>query len=327
MKTLRTLRLAGVLSILAVSAGMAHGQSWRGGQGRVEGTVKDPQGNPIADATVSLRLVKIAAGSNPGPDLKTNKKGHWAILGVVGGAWNVDISAPGYQTKQISYNMKEFERNPNIDVVLEPEVKKEAEKPHEEITVAGKKISKETADAIEKGNAAMNAKDYATARAEYEKAIAELPDNVSLLANIELSAYFDKHYDEALKYARQIVEKDPSNTTSWLMIAELEVQKANLAAGKAALEKVPPEKITDPVVYMNLGIVCYNKNQPAEAATYFTKALEMKNDMSEAYYYRGLARYQAKNHAGAKADFQKYLQVDPNGKDADTVKELLKSIR
>src|SRR5439155_18319207 len=104
-----------------------------------------------------------------------------------------------------------------------------------------------------------------------------------LLANIELSSYFDKHYDEALKYARQIVGKDPANTTSWLMIAELETQKGNLAAGKEALEKVPPEKITDPIVYMNLGIVCYNKNQPSEAAHYFTKAIEMKNDLSEAY--------------------------------------------
>jgi Tfp pilus assembly protein PilF len=319
--TMKTAAVA--IAGLTLSTGIAMGQAWRGGQGRVEGNVKDPQGNPLPEATVSMRLKETGNG----PDIKVNKKGHWAILGIIGGMWNIDIAAPGFQTRQIAYNVKEFERNPNVDITLEPEVKKEVEKPHEEITVAGKKISKETADSIEKANAAMNAKDYATARTEYEKALAELPDNMSLLSNIELSAYFDKHYDEALKYARQIVEKDPTNTTSWLMIAELETQKGNLAAGKEAMSKVPPEKITDPTVYMNLGIVCYNKNLPKEAVDYFTKAIEMKADLSEAYYYRGLSRYQAKDHAGAKADFQKYLQIDPNGKDADTVKELLKSIR
>jgi tetratricopeptide (TPR) repeat protein len=335
MKTLWKARL--VVLVLAGAAAAAYGQAWRGGQGRVEGTVKDPQGNPIADASVAMRLQSATSGS-PGPDLKTNKKGHWAILGIIGGMWNVDISAPGYQTKEISYNLKEFERNPNIDVTLAPEVKQEAVKPHEEITVAGKKVSKETADALEKGNAAMNAKDYATARAEYEKAAVELPDNDSLLRNLELSSYFDNKFDEALKYARQIVEKDPTNTTSWIMIAELEIQKGDLAASKAAIEKVPADKITDPVVYMNLGIVCYNKNNPAEADEYFTKALAIKNDLSEAYYYRGLARYQAAGsikdrqaasakRGEAKADFQKYLEIDPSGKDADTVKELLKSIK
>jgi len=335
MKTLWKTRLA--ILVLAGSAAAAYGQAWRGGQGRVEGNVKDPQGNPIADASIAMRLQSATSGS-PGPDLKTNKKGHWAILGIIGGAWNVDISAPGYQTKQISYNLKEFERNPNIDVTLSPEVKQEAVKPHEEITVAGKKVSKETADALEKGNAAMTAKDYATARSEYEKAAVELPDNDSLLRNLELSSYFDNKFDEALKYARQIVEKDPSNTTSWIMIAELEIQKGDLAASKAAIEKVPADKITDPVVYMNLGIVCYNKNNPAEADQYFTKALAIKSDLSEAYYYRGLARYQAAGsikdrqaaaakRGEAKADFQKYLEIDPSGKDADTVKELLKSIK
>jgi tetratricopeptide (TPR) repeat protein len=358
MRTLRTARLTGLL--LFLSAGVLFGQVWRGGHGRVEGTVKGPQGNPIENATVTMRLQQ--GGGNGGPDLKTNKKGHWAILGIVGGMWNVDISAPGYQPKQIAYNLKEFERNPNIDVVLAPEVKKEA--PHEEITVGGKKISKETADSLDKGNAVWNdalkaqeahdacrtspapGKDsseaiaqcekdadavkkakFSEATALYEKALPELSDNAALLTKLEMAGYLTQNYDQAEKYAKSIVEKDPSNTTSQLMVAEVELQKGNLAEGKTALEKVPPEKITDPTVYMNLGIICYNKNKPKDAAEYFSKAIEKKSDLSEAYYYRGLARYQAKDHAGAKADFQKYMQIDPNGKDAETVKELLKSLK
>ena len=361
MTTRNILRTAGFALLLAgIGTGAARAQSWRGGHGRVEGSVKDPQGNPIADATISMRLQQ--GGTNGGPDIKTNKKGHWAILGIVGGAWNVDISAPGYQTKSISYNLKEFERNESIDVVLAPEVKKEA--PHEEISVGGKKISKETADSLDKGNAAWNdalkaqeTKDgcrtapapgkesadaiaqcekdadairkakFAEATGLYEKALPELSDNTALLTKLEMAGYLVQSYDQADKYAKMIVEKDPSNTTSWLMIAEIALQKGNLAEGKAAIEKVPADKITDPTVYLNMGVICYNKNIPKDAVEYFTKAIDMKPDFSEAYYYRGLSRYQAKDMAGARADFQKYMEIDPNGKDADTVKELLKSLK
>jgi Carboxypeptidase regulatory-like domain/Tetratricopeptide repeat len=356
---------AGIVLGAAVAA---RAQEWRQGNGRVEGSVKNAKGEPIADATVSLRLP-----GGKGPDLKTNKNGHWALLGIIGGMWNIDISAPGYQSRSIAYNVKEFERNPNVDVVLEPEVQKGP--PHEEITVGGKKISKETADALDKGNAAWNEalkaqeshdacrnapapgkesgqvvaqceKDadaakktkFGEATGFYEKALPELSDNTALLTKLEMAGFLTQGYGQAEKYARMIVEKDPANTTSWLMIAELEVQKGNLAAGKEALEKVPAEKITDPTVYMNLGIVCYNKNKPADAEQYFSKAIEKKNDLSEGYYYRGLARYQisasmkdkqaaSAKRGEAKADFQKYMQIDPNGKDAETVKELLKSLK
>ena len=354
----RRARVAGAAIMFFSAAVFA--QSWRGGHGRVEGIVKDPQGNPIADATVAMRLQQGAASS--GPDIKTDKKGRWAILGIVGGTWNVDISAPGYQTKQIQYPLKEYERNPPIDVVLAPEVQKQA--PKEEISVAGKKISKETADFLDKGNTAWNdalkaqeTKDacrtapaagkesaeaagqcekdaeatrkakFAEATGLYEKALPELPDNVALLTKLEMAGYLTQDYAQAEKYARLITEKDAANTTSWMMIGEIELQKGNLAEAKAAIEKVPAEKITDPTMYLNMGVICYNKNLSADAVQYFTKAIDMKADFAEAYYYRGLARYQTKDHAGAKADFQKYMQLDPNGKDADTVKELLKSIR
>jgi Tfp pilus assembly protein PilF len=366
---LRKAALAGMAA--TICAGALWGQAWRGGHGRVEGTVKDPQGNPIENATVSMRLQQGASSS--GPDIKTNKKGHWAILGVVGGVWNVDISAPGYQTKQVQYPLKEFDRNPNMDVVLEPEVQKQA--PKEEISVGGKKISKETADALDKGNTAWNealkaqetkdacrstpapGKDSADAIAQcekdaesvrkakfgeatalYEQSLPELSDNTALMTKLEMAGYLTQNYDQAEKYAKMITEKEPGNTTSWMMIAELEVQKGNLAEAKAAVEKVPADKLTDPTVFLNIGVICYNKNLPADAEQYFSKAIDMKGDFSEAYYYRGLARYQigaaaknkqtaAEKFGEAKADFQKYMQIDPNGKDADTVKELLKSIK
>ena len=348
-------RLGAVLAAVVMAASL-EAQAWRGGNGRLDGTVVDEKGNPVADATVQLRL------NGQGPVLKTDKKGKWAVLGIVGGSWNVDVSAPGFEPKAGTAQVSEVLRAPSMKIVLQPAVKKESTGPT--ISVGGKTISAETAAAIEKGNQAMRAADqmreqwencknapapgkespqaqeecakaveaqrsakFKEAQQAFTQVLPELSDNQSILTNLELAYYLDGNFDEAVKYARKIVALDPNDSTSWMMIAKLELERGNFDAGKEALSHIPEEKLTDPMPFLNMGILYYNKKHPSEAEEAFTKAIARRPSLAEAYYYRGLARYQAKNSAGAKADFQKFLELDPNGKDAATVKDILRSIR
>lgn len=312
-------RAAWTIGMAAILAGsLVSAQDWRG-QGRVEGAVKDATGKPIEGATVSMRWT-----DGKGPDIKTNKKGSFAFLGLNGGEWSVDISAPGFQTKKIAYNVSQLARNPSMNVSLEPEVKQE--KHEEAFEIGGQKVSKDTAEAIKAANEAWAASDWEKAGANYEKALVELPDNASLLEHAEIAAYNRKKFDVAAGFAKKIVAADPGNSTSLLIIAETELQAGHLDAGRAALEKVPDEKITDPGPYLNLGINYYNKNQPAEAEKWFTKAIEKKGDAPDAYYYRGLARFNLKKNADAKADLAKYLELAPDGPNADTAKEIIKAM-
>jgi tetratricopeptide (TPR) repeat protein len=109
------------------------------------------------------------------------------------------------------------------------------------------------------------------------------------------------------------------------MIAELEIGKGNAEAGLEALDKIPPDGITDNALYLNAGILLYNKKKLAQAEPAFDKAIAIKPDAT-AYYYRGLARYQQKKTSEAKADFQKALELAPDGPDAKDIKDLLKSM-
>ena len=312
---------AGAISLVLVAH--AAGQSWKQGKGRLDGSVSNTKGEPIPGAVVALRL------EGQGPDLKTDKKGHWAILGINGGEWELDISAPGYQQRKLSVSVNEAKRMPPINLQLEPEPQQQQQQAQQEIpiTVGGKAISKEAAEALEKGNAAAQAKNYAEAQANYLKVLPELPDNVSLLSNLALVYYFDNKPAEALKYARQTVDRNPEDQSSWLIISELELQKGNLEAGQQALGKVPEERITSPTPYLNVGILLYNKKRAAEAEEYFSKAIAKKPDVAEAYFYRGLARFQLKRAAEAKADLQKSLELEPSGQNAETAKEILKSMK
>jgi tetratricopeptide (TPR) repeat protein len=314
-----------VMAVAAVSllhAPVVSAQEWRGGTARVEGTVRSEKGDPIEGAKVSLRWGRSSHG---GPDLKTDKKGHWAILGIVGGPWDVDFQAPGYQTKKISISLSETARNPNVEIRLEPEVAR-AVQTREEILVGGRRISKDAAAAIEAGNAALEKKDYAAARENYLKALPELPDNTALLMRIALAYEAENRPDEALDYARQVIGKEPENLNARLTIAGIELQRGRFDAAKEALSGVSEEKITGSM-YLNMGILMFNKSNLPMAEDYFSKAIAKQADVADAYYFRGLTRTQAKRAAEAKTDFLKYLELDPSGKDAGTVKAILDTLK
>jgi len=315
-----------VLFALGAAAPAALAQDWRGGKARVDGVVKNEKGEPIEGAKVSLRWGKSSHG---GPDLTTDKKGRWAFIGVVGGPWDIDFQAAGYQPKKISVDLQEGSRNPTVEIQMD--AAKGAPAPAageatEEISVGGKKISKETASAIEAGNQAMGAKNWAGARENYLKALTELPDNLPLLQRVAAAYLGEGNLDEALRYAKQVTEKDPNEYGAWRMIAEIELQRGNLEAGTAALQKVPADKITDAQPYLNVGILLLNKKKPAEAEAAFDKAIAVQATMADAYYYRGLARMHQKKNAEAKADFQKALELAPDSPDAKDIRDLLKSM-
>ena len=322
------MRLRSVLLCAAfglVSAAVLPAQDWRG-RARVDGVVKNDKGEPVEGATVKLSWGRSAGG---GPEQKTDKKGKWAVFGLAGGPWNVDVEAAGYKAHKTRVSLSEGGgRNDTVEIQLEPAPEaapSAAAPPAPQLMVGGQKISPETNAAIEAGNAAVATKNWAVARENYVKALAELPDNASLLNRVAYAYLGEGNKDEALRYARLAAEKAPEDSGPWQLIAELEIGKGNAAAGLEALSKIPPEKIVDNSLYMNAGIHLYNKKQLSDAEVAFDKAIAIKPDAS-AYYYRGLTRLQEKKNADAKADFEKALELDPNGPDARDIRDLLKTI-
>ena len=318
---LRPVLFCAVLGLVAAASLTA--QDWRG-RARVDGVVKNDKGEPVEGATVKLSWGRSQGG---GPEQKTDKKGKWAVFGLAGGPWDMDFEAPGYKSKKIQVSLSEGGRNETVSIQLEPaaQAPPAAAAAAPQLVVGGRTISPETAQAIEAGNAAVSAKNWTAARENYVKALAELPDNASLLNRVAFAYLAEGNKDEALRYARLAAEKSPEDSGPWQIIAELEIAKGNAAAGLEALSKIPPDKIVDNSLYMNAGIHLYNKKQLPEAEAAFDKAIAIKPDAS-AYYYRGLTRLQEKKNADAKADFQKSLELDPDSPDAKDIKDLLKTI-
>ena len=321
------MKLPGIVSKTAIAAAaflfvasVGAAQDWRG-KARVDGRVANEKGEGIAGAKLTLRR------GGAGPDaLTTNNKGRWAYLGLANGAWDIDVEAPGYLPYKTTVQLSEIQRIPPMDIRLQPAPKAEPA-PASNVPNAA---PPDVIPILEHGNQLLEAKDYPGARAEYEKALALVPapSTGPILRAIAQTYYGEKKLGEAIATQKKAVDLDPTNTNELLVLANLLVENKNLEEARATLAKVPPDALKDPGILENLGINLLNQKKPDEAWTYFDQAVKVAPADPDVYYFRGLAAYQIKSRrAEAKADFQKYLELAPQGENAADVKEYLKTLK
>jgi hypothetical protein len=86
------------------------------GMGRIQGTVADEGGTPLADVAVRATLPG-SAGEITGT---SDAKGRWIIGGMARGDWEVVFSKPGFQPRKAVVHLKvELARIPAIEVALQ----------------------------------------------------------------------------------------------------------------------------------------------------------------------------------------------------------------
>jgi tetratricopeptide (TPR) repeat protein len=310
--------LVAVLALFVASAAMAQVR----GKGRLQGTVSDESGKPVAGASVTIAP---ADGSTTPIKSKTDAKGRWSALGLTGGQWNVDIEAPGYQPSRGSANVSEIQMIPPIKTTLQKAVE-ETEVPASEIKTAPS-VPQEAVDAVTAGQAYMEAQKYKEAVAEFEKALVHIPDNVSLQQVLAQAYYKSGELPKAIAMLEKLTAADPSNTPQAILLTNLYLENGQLDQGRAMLQNLPAGSITDPTVYVNVGILFLNKNNAADALTYFGKAVDLDMTRPESYYYRGLAEVQLKKMKEAKASFQKVVELAPDSAEGRDAKQMLADLK
>lgn len=324
-------RVWAIAVAVLVSAGtLLASEDWRGNN-RLSGTVVDKAtGKPVAGAKLKLRIQK---GQPGGPDAAADNNGKWAVLGIAAGGWNIDVEAPGYELRQIGpVTISEGQRIPPIKIELDAKVEAppaatETEAPHEEVKIGGVAVSKDIADAVEAGNRLITEKKYKEAIVEFEKAYPTLSSNVSLKLALARAYYGAGQLKKAIVLLDEAYKANPADTQVAILLANMLVEDGQTDRGKEVIEKIPAGSITDPTIYINMGIAAMNKKQPGVGIDYFTKAIAMDEKRYEGYYYRGLASIQMGKTKQAKPDLEKVLQLAPDSSEAKDAKEYLKSIK
>ena len=327
MKRLSVVILALVVSALPLVAA----EDWRG-DNRLSGSVVDAKsGAAVKGAKVSLRIQKGGMG---GPDLTTDDKGKWAVLGLGPGNWNVDVEAPGYELKKLSMALAEGQRVPPMKIELTaaapppPEAAAEpSAAPPQEVKIGGVAVTPDIADAVDAGNKALADKNFKEAVSQYEKAYPTLSSNLPLKQALARAYYGSGDVKKALVLLDELYKSDPANVQNAMLYANVLLEDGQLDAGRGVIEKLPAGTLSDPTAIINIGILMLNKKQPAAARDYFTKAIAIDANRAETYYYRGLALMQLNKAAEAKADLKKTIELAPDSPEAKDAREMLKSMQ
>jgi len=281
-------------------------------EGRITGKVVDESGQPVAGATV--RATK--AGETTPLETSSNDKGEWAFNRVAFGDWTLEIAKDGHQTQRGTVTVTGQANLQKVDVTLP----KAAADPNAEIQAE-----------LERAQAMLKSSRFPEARKVYEDLLAKYPSVVQLNRFIAATYAGEKNYPKAVEHLRLILEKEPDNMETKLLLADLLMEGGETSEGLEILKSTDMSQAKDPYPYINGAISLIRDDKPEEAVTILTALLEHFPSQAEIYYYRGRAYIAAKKLPEGKADIEKFVATAPPDArelgDAKTILEKLKDIK
>jgi hypothetical protein len=307
-----------VLAALAVAALAlpAAAQEWAG-RGRLNGVITDEAGEPLAGATIRLRMDKIP---DSGPDdLTTDKKGKWSILGLGGGSWTVKVVAEGYVPSEGIVKVNEFQPNPMVSLKLRKATAAE-------VAAAVDPKLAEAQAAIERADAFLRDRNAAAARAEYEKALPLLEgaNRQIVQRKIALCLSAEGNDAAAITSLEAALAESPGDVDTMRLLVDLLVAVGRTDEANAYIAQMGGG--LDPNTVLNMGINLLNEQKDAEALAKFDEVVAARPDWADGHYFRGRALLVMGKLEDAKAAFQKSLDLDPNSQYAEDCREFLKSL-
>jgi len=303
---------AGVIFAVVAAAQPLAAQEWTG-RGRIKVGVKAEGGDPIAGAKVILEMAKDRSiGPQP---FETNAKGVFSYLGLRAVTWVVRVEAQGYEPHEKIVEVFSSGSPETTRVFLTPLPADVVEAQHR-LEAQGR---------LDKARDLLDRGDTVGARAEYEAALAELDttDHPVVLSALAVICLNEGDLEEAGKLLDQSLAIDPEHVDSLKTKCAILASEGKMDEAETLLAKVPEDEPVHPNTLMNIGMTHYNQGQIEEAKVFLDRTIRDNPEVAEAYYLRGLVGLSLSDQKGAKADFEQFLVLDPDGQHAAEVKEYL----
>lgn len=306
----------------------------------VKGMAKDEEGKPIADAQVQLQSTDSGRKYN----LKTDKKGEYFSLGVQPGTYDFSLVKDGqtiWTLKKIPLTLS-GENKVDFDMAKEKTAAMKqsgiSEEDRKKIEAAQKENQKIRGlnEKLSAARAAKEAGNLDQAIQLLEEATQVDPTRDILWASLAESYVAAGKTDQAIEAYQKAISIAPTKGDyhNNLGQAYLKANKVEEAIGEynKAAELDPTHAGT---YYFNLGAVLTNKNKLDEANVAFDKAIAADPNKADAYYWKGVNMFakatvdkEGKMIAppGTAELLNKYLELAPDGKNAQPAKDLLASM-
>ena len=302
-----------VVAALTMSAPPAAAQT-----GRVGGTVKDQNGQPIKGATV---LAENPQASPSSFTATTDDKGRFSIIGLRSGQWKITASAPGFAPNGGNISVRTIGApNPPIDLVLAPGASGPTG------AMAGVN-TKELQAELAKAEEMMNAQQYDAAIAAYNAILAKTPALTMINLQVGRAYRLKKDYDTALSTYKKMLEADPNNERAKIEIGMTYLEKGDFAAAETALTEASQSTSASREVFYNLGEVKFAKGETDEAMKHYQRAADMDPNWGKPIFKIALGHLQKGDTKSAITMLEKVIAVDPSSQEAGMAKATIEQLK
>jgi tetratricopeptide (TPR) repeat protein len=286
-------------------------------EGRLNGKVTDSTTHlPIAGATVKMDAVE---GHTVHQETKTDKNGDYKFLVLDATIqYNFTYSADGYQplTDKLKLKLGDVMTH-DVELVPASASAKSAEVP---------KASAKADPAIvayNEGAALANEGKNAEAIAKMEEAAAGKADFSAAYQALARLYVRTGAYPKAIEAANKSLAITGDDQDMFAVLADSYDKTGQKDKAAEYRKKLP----ADANSLFNEAAKMINDGKDNQAEPLLKQAIAANDKMAVAYYELGMLYVRTGKNADAKTNLQKYLELDPNGKEASTAKEMLKYVK
>jgi tetratricopeptide (TPR) repeat protein len=305
--------------------------------GTLKGTAKDQEGKAITDGTVELDNIETGKKMTS----KTGSKGEYVVLGVPAGTYNAilmdkdgkridafgKVPIAANNTTTVNFDLKK-------DLAGQGPSPEELKK-YEEAKAANENIKNlnsmlgQTRDLMKAGN-------YDQAIALLQPAAEKNPTQDLLWGYLGDAYRGAKKYPDAIDAYNKAIQLKPTNGGYMSGLADAYAKSGQTDKAVQEYNAAAQAEPANASTYLfNEGAVFTNTGKVDEAITAFDKALAADPTKAEAYYWKGIALMGKASTGkdgkfvappGTAEAFQKYLELKPDGPNAQNAKDMLASI-
>jgi tetratricopeptide (TPR) repeat protein len=267
----------------------------------------------IANAEIKIEAVE---GKTVRQNTKVKPDGTYAIFVLDGTIrYKYTVSAPGYDPYEETIKMKLGESEKKDFTLLKVGSQGTA-------SAAAVEKADATVEAYNEGAALANAGDIAGAIKKFEEAVVAKPDMLAAWGALARCTSA-RRTTPRLEASAKVLDIDDSD----IDMLTVQHQAYTGLGDKANAEKVGAKLPKNASQLFNDAAKAINGGDDASAEKLLQQAIALDEKFAQAHYELGMIYVRSGKSAEAKAALTKYLELDPNGKDAAIAKEMMSYLK
>lgn len=286
------------------------------GEARLTGKVVDADGKAIPEVTITVSSATPAKTFNL--TAKADKNGKFAIFLLDGTIpYKFVYSKEGYQSFEESFKLKLIPEKNEREIRLVPAAAAAT------TAEAGQPAADPAVVAYNEGAVLANEGKDKEAIAKIEAAVAFKPDLTA--GHIALAKLYARVGDwtKAINAAVTALQVDADNPDMLTLLVEGYERTGDKTRAAEYRKRAP----ANPALLFNEAAKYINAAKDSQAEPLLKKAIAVDESFAPAHYELGMIYARSGKNTEARTHLQKYLELDPNGRDAATAKEMLNYIK